>query len=114
MKLLKRNTTTFTYTPYEGKTEVLKDGKHTGKFTASYGSEITYTGSISVPTGQDTQQWFGIDTKYTHILLMDNPDIDIREDGLIQWKGNVYEIKAVRPSLNVLAVALKKQTVGDA
>ena len=41
---------------------------------------------------------------------MDDPKVNILEDGLIQWKGKEYVISAVRPSLNVLAVALK-QTV---
>ena len=114
MKLLKRNLITFTYTPYLGKTEVMKDGKHTGKFDLSYGEAIDCKGNISVPNGQDTQQWFGLDTPYTHVLLMEDPNTDIRENGLIKWKGNVYDIKAVRPSLNHLAVALKKRIAGDA
>ena len=108
MKLLKRNETEFTYTAYAGKEEILSNGKHTGKFTISYADPVPYRGHISTPSGQTNQQLFGIETVYTHVLLMDDPDADIREDGLIQWKGYVYEIKAVRPSLNVLAVALKK------
>ena len=114
MRLLKRDLTEFTYTPYEGKTEILKDGKHTGKFTVSYGEPVPYEGDISVPSGQAQQQLFGIDTRYTHVLLMDDPETDIREDGLVQWKGKTYEIKAVRPSHNVLSVALKERIPGDA
>ena len=114
MKLLKRNTTEFTYTAYSGKVEVLNNGKHTGKFELSYADPVTYCGNISIPSGNVYQQLFGIETAYTHVLLMDNPDADIREDGLIQWKGKVYEIKAVRPSLNVLAVALRQTVQGDA
>lgn len=113
MRILKRNAIEFTYTPCNGKTEILKDGKHTGKYEVSYGNPEDYVGNISTPSGQSQQTLFGINTVYTHVLLMDNPDADIQEDGLIQWKGNVYEVKAVRPSLNVLAVALKKRTVGD-
>ena len=114
MRLLRRNTTEFTYTAYSGKTEVMNNGKHTGKFTLTYADPVTYRGNISVPSGNDYQQLFGIETSYTHVLLMDDPETDIRESGLIQWKGKVYEIKAVRPSLNVLAVALKQTVQGDA
>lgn len=113
MRTLKRNETSFTYTAYEGKTEILKDGKHTGKYEVSYGEPVEYSGNISVPSGNDQQTLFGIEVRYTHVLLMDNPDADIREDGLIQWKGCVYEVKAVRPSQNVLAVALKKRVDGN-
>ena len=42
---------------------------------------------------------------------MDKPDVDIREDGLIRWKGNTYEIMAIRRSLNVFAAALRRQSV---
>lgn len=114
MKLLKRNGSEFAYAAYEGKTEILKDGKHTGKFQVSYSDPKRYTGNISVPYGQAQQQLFGIETKYTHVLLMDNPEADIREGVRVQWKGNVYEVTAVRPSQNVLAVALKKLMSGDA
>lgn len=113
MRLLERNLTEFTYTPYLGKTEKLVDGKHTGKFELSYGDEVSCVGNISVPSGQYTQQLFGIETRYTHVLLLDDPEADIHEDGLIQWKGNTYEVRAVRPSLNVLAVALQKRNAGD-
>ena len=112
MRLLQRDLTEFTYTPCLGKTETMKDGKHTGKYTVSYGEPVPYTGDISVPSGQAQQQLFGIDTRYTHVLLMDDPETDIREDGLIQCKGNAYEVKAVRPSHNVLSIALMKRT-GD-
>jgi hypothetical protein len=113
MKLLMRNLKEFTYTACNGKTEVLKDGKHTGKFEVSYSDPVYYKGNISVPSGQDQQTFFGINTVYTHVLLMDNPEADIREDGLIQWKGSVYEVKAIRQSDNVLAIALKKRTAGE-
>lgn len=113
MKTLKRNETEFTYKAFVSKTEKLNNGKHTGKFIISYSEPITYRGNISLPYGQAFQQLFGIETQYTHVLLMDDPKIDIREDGLIQWKGKEYQIKAVRPSLNVLAVALQQTIQGD-
>ena len=112
MKCLKRNMREFTYTPCLGKTEIMSGDKHTGKFTVAYGDPVSYQGTFSVPGGQANRELFGIDTKYTHVLLMDNPDADIREDGLIQYKGSVYDIKAIRDSLNVLAIALMKRT-GD-
>lgn len=110
MKCQRRNTSLFLYKAYLGKQERLIDGRHTGMPEAQYGEPVQYRGNISVPTGFATANLFGIDTQYTHILVMDNPDADIAEDGLIEWKGNVYEVKAVRPSINVLSVALKKRT----
>ena len=114
MKLLKRNLTQFTYEAYKEKHEILKDGKHTGKYEILYKNPVSYTGNISIPSQMASQQWFGIETNYTHVLLMDDPNADIKETGLIRWKGNTYIITAVRPSLNVLAVALKQTVQGDA
>lgn len=108
MRNLKRWTNEFIYQPYVGKTEIMKDGKHTGKFQVSYGSDVQYSGTFSAPNGQAAKELFGIDISYTHVLIMDNPNADIKEDGLIHWKNNVYEVKAVRPSMNILTVALKR------
>jgi len=108
MKNLKRNERPFTYKAFKSKTEIVKDGKRTGKMQIQYENPIPYTGNISVPNGQATQELFGINTQYTHVLIMDNPNLDIREDGLIECNGRKYEVKAARPSLNVLAIALKE------
>ena len=110
MKLLRRNTTTFEYRAYVGEQEILLDGMHTGNYGPVYAAPVQYRGNISAPSGFATDNLFGVNTKYTHVLLMDNPCADISEEGLIDWKGSVYDVKAVRPSINVLAVAIKKRT----
>lgn len=100
----------FVYKPFLSKNEILKDGRKTGNYDLVYGTPVEYEGNIAPPSAFATNQLFGVETKYTHVLLMDDPDADIQEDGLIECKGKTYEIKAVRPSLNVLAVALKQRT----
>lgn len=114
MRLLRRNTTVFQYRAYAGKQETIINGRHTGNGKPIYADPVTYRGNISSPTGFATDKLFGIDIQYSHVLLLDNPNADISEDGLILWNGAEYEIKAVRPSLNVLAVALKKRPVNHA
>lgn len=106
-RLLKRNLTEFCYLAYVGKTEILNGDKHTGKYSITYADPVYYEGNISTATGLSTQEWYGLDKQYTHVLLMNVPETDIREDGLIRWKGGEYEVRAVRPSINVLAVALR-------
>ena len=110
MRLQKSNCTTFTYRPFLGETDIDDDGYHTGEFIPSYGEGIEYYGNINPPGGMAQQTLFGIDTRYTHVLLMDNVKADIREDGIIEWNGNEYDIRAIRPSLNVLSIALRKRT----
>ena len=111
MRLLKRNTTKFEYLPYDGTVTDLNDeGEHTGEFVPAYGTAVEYTGNISIPSGSVNPTFYGKDIRYTHVLLMDDPKADIRENGVIRWNGNLYDVTAVRPSLNSLSVALKQQT----
>lgn len=110
MRLLRRNTTLFEYRANLGEQEIVVNDLHTGNMEVIYGDPVQYRGNISPPSGFATDNLFGVNTPYTHVLLMDNPDAPIAEDGLVVWKGAEYEVKAVRPSINVLAVALKKRT----
>ena len=115
MRLLRRNLTEFEYLPYEGVTEVMtEDDEHTGEMEPKYGDPIPYMGNISSPSGQTNQTFYGEDIRYTHTLVMDDPKADINECGLIRWKDELYDIRAVRPSLNALSIALEKQTVDHA
>lgn len=114
MRLQRRNTVKFGYRAQTGEKETMRDGMHTGEMKPVYGEPVEYRGNISPPSGYAAAQFYGMDANYTHVLLLDDPDAPIEESGLIEWKGDTYEIKAVRPSLNVLAVALKKQTKNHA
>ena len=115
MKLLRRNTFRFAYYANTGtETETIRDGLHTGEYAPAYAAPVYYRGNISAPYGNASDNLFGINTQYTHILLMDDVKAPISEDGLIVWNGATYEIKAVRPTINVLAIALKKRTENHA
>ena len=110
MRLLKRNTTEFEYLAQTGtSTDVNDDGEHTGEFHPVYADPVTYRGNISSPSGHTAQQFYGEEVRYTHTLVMDKPDIPIKETGVIRWKNELYDITAVRSSLNVLNVALRKK-----
>lgn len=111
MKCLKRNMTEFEYLPYTGTdTDVNDDGDHTGEFHRQYGEPIPYKGNISSPSGYTNQTFYGLNIQYTHALVMDDPNAKIDEYGVVRWKGDLYDITAVRPSINSLSIALKKQT----
>ena len=111
MRLLRRNTTEFEYLPFTGvETDVNADGEHTGEFYPEYGEAVTYKGNISIPSGQTEHQFYGEDIRYTHTLLMDDPDVPIDEHGIVRWKGNLYDVKSVKRSLNSFSAALQRQT----
>ena len=111
MHNLRRNETEFEYFIPNGlESDLDENGMHTGDFEKQYALPVTYRGNISVPTGYASQNLFGTDVRYSHLLVMDDPDADISETGMIRWKGSLYEIRAVRPSINTLAIALRKKT----
>lgn len=111
MQLLKRNSTEFEYYPLTGEQSDLDGyGRHTGSFKPVFGEPIRMRGMISVPSGSTFQAFYGTDIRYTHTLLMDDPDAPITETGIVKWKGSTYEVRAVRRCLNVLNVALRQQT----
>ena len=112
MRCQRRNCTEFEYYAYTGIESDLNDeGLHTGIFKPLYKQPVTYSGNISSPSGAAIQTFAGLDIRYTHTLLMDDPNADIREDGYIVWKRRTLDVKAVIPSLNVLSVALKERSV---
>jgi hypothetical protein len=111
MKCLRRNMTEFEYLPYDGTmTDLNDDGEHTGEFHPAYGDPIPMRGNISMPSGHVNQMFYGQDIRYTHTLVIDNPDTEITESGKIRWKKELYDIQAVRPSINFVSIAMRQQT----
>lgn len=108
MKLLRRHLSQFEYRAYLGKQEILDEGRHTGKYEVRYADPKIYRGSFDLPNGYSQYMFAGISPDYTHVLLVENPNADIAEDGLIDWKGGTYKILQVRPSYNLMSIALKK------
>lgn len=114
MHVLKRNETEFEYLPPDGVTSDLNEqGEHTGEMYPVHGEPVTYRGNITMPNGYVSQNLFGTDERYTHVLIMDDPEADIDKLGMIRWKGKLYEIRAVRPSINTLNIALREKTVNN-
>ena len=114
MKLLIRNRTEFEYYAYTGlDSDVDENDLHTGIWKPVYDDPVTYKGNISSPSGGAVQAFDGLEIRYTHVLVMDNPNVDIKETGYIVWKGNTYDITAVRPSLNSVSIALRKRTADN-
>ena len=118
MRLLKRNCTTAEYLPYTGtQTDIVMDENqnviHTGEFRPMYGKPVTLKRvNISTPTGHAAQMFYGKEALYTHVMLVDKPETEITEHGRVRWNGHTYSVTAVRQSLNMLSVALKKESEG--
>ena len=109
MRLIKRYLVTFRYYPYVGEREMMDDGRHTGEMKPRYGVPFEYHGNISSPSGFAQANLFGLNTQYTHVLLAER-GVEISEHGMIESGGTYYDVTAVRPSANVVNVALRKRT----
>lgn len=116
MRLLKRNCTTAEWIPYDSVGDDLDEfGRHTGEPKPTYGSPVTLERvNISTPSGRVNQTFYGQDVRYTHTMLLERTVNGMTEHDRIRWKDELYEIMAVRPSLNVTAVAMRKLTVNHA
>lgn len=115
MKCLERNKTEFEYLPWNGtETDLNEDGEHTGEMRLTHGDPVPYKGNISAPSGRENQTFYGEDIRYTHTLVMDDPNVPINEYGMIRWKGDLYDIQSVHPSLNAVSIALRKRTKNHA
>lgn len=115
MRLVRRNTTLFDYYAFSDQMTDLDDnGQHTGELTPVQSKPVTYRGVISSENGNTRNELFGTDTRYTHTLVMDDPNVDINELGTILWKGNWYEICAVRRSINTFGADLRRKTANNA
>lgn len=111
MRLLRRNLVEFTYEPYLGESDYDPETEeYTGEPEVQYGNGVTYRGNLSVPSGVTNPAFYGLDARYSHVILTDNPGADIRENGRIRIGDDTYEVVAIRPSLNVLAVAVQRLT----
>ena len=121
MQLLKRNEAELEYLPYTGLSDDQivyesddpndePEAVHTGEFHRTYGDPVQIRGSISAPSGRLNETFYGQNIRYTHTLVIGKSDTDIKESGLIRYKGELYDIQAVRPTLNATSIALRKQT----
>lgn len=115
MKTLKRNQRDFEYIPFiDAGSDIDENGDHTGDYDEPhYGNPIPYKGNISVPSGQAVNMFYGREIRYTHVLVMDKPEEEFNEQGIIRWQGKLYEIKAVMESINSFSAALRQMSPGE-
>ena len=111
MRLLRRNTTKVDYYEYEGlQTDLNEDGLHTGEFEPAYFPTKTLRGTISVPSGRAIQMFDGLNVQYSYVMVIDDSNPGLDEAGKIVWNNKVFDIVAIRSSLNFTTIALKENT----
>lgn len=125
MRCLEINKQPFWYALYQGKTDVLVDGKKTGEKVITYSTPVQVYGNISPASGTTVVELFGNNAQYDKIIVMDidscppidessvlcidkNPTYRMRGTGLIYD----YVVKKVAKSLHHVVIAANKVTVG--
>ena len=125
MRCLEINKQPFWYALYQGKTDVLVDGKKTGEKVITYSTPVQVYGNISPASGTTVVELFGNNAQYDKIIVMDidscppidessvlcidkNPTYRMRGMGLIYD----YVVKKVAKSLHHVVIAANKVTVG--
>lgn len=117
-----RNKTTFFYALYTGQTEIIDEhGNATGQYSVNYGSPTKALGNVSAAQGEMQTRQFGESESYDKVIVLDDVNTPINEysilwvDTLPSSDGVVphdYVVKKVARSLNSVAIAISKVSVG--
>lgn len=133
MRCLTRNKTIFSYSLYDGQTEIMDEyGNVTGQYEVSYTPPKQMRGNVSAAQGEIQSRQFGESETYDKVIVLDNPNIPIDEHSIL-WvdsqpkldtDGNLilnsngeantphdYIVKKVARSLNSVSIAISKVMV---
>lgn len=109
MRTLKRNKVEVTYALYDGKAEIQNsDGTYTGEWEKTYSEPVTLMANVAPATGNASVEPFGVDTNYSHIMVVEGTDCPIVEETIVLYNGQTYRVVRVAKSLNHIRYALKE------
>lgn len=124
MRSLNRNKMDFWYANYQGKEEILKNGKRTGQYKVLYSNPVNISENLSAARGSLDNELFGIQTDYDRTITSCNRDFDISESSVL-WIEKTPEVASdgstdtpwdyvvvkVARSINSVTVAIRKVSV---
>lgn len=123
MKIMKRNTRTFYYLLYQGKTEIVDShGQGIGEKKIVYSEPVQMKANVSSPIGQTHVEAFGDFVNYDKMIVTDDLSCPIDEYSVLfidkepefDDDGNPlydYVVKRVAKSLNSITIAATKVSV---
>ena len=120
MRCLERNKQSLHYALLKSKTERVDDyGNKTGEYDYEYYTPVELRCNISKASGEAKTEFFGIETDYDSVLVLDDVGCPISEDTILflgvtpavtqegEYNNN-YIVKKVAPSLNSVSIAIKE------
>ena len=118
MRCLVKNKTPFFYATVLSETDVLdEDGLYTGETEITYSDPVQAKGNISPASGSALAEVFGIETKYSKVIVMDDINFPITETSIV-WIDRPasepynYVVRQRAVSKNYAVYALQEVTVG--
>lgn len=125
MRILNRNKVRIYYANYLYNFPLTdENGRRTGEYQVLYSSPTEVSANVSAARGEVTTRQFGEDTSYDRIIVLDSPELPIKEtsvfwidtspviadDGTTSTPHD-YIVKQVAVSLNSISIAVSKVNV---
>ena len=114
MRTLKRNKVKVWYRLYTGETEIENiSGIRTGEYRKTYSAPTYVMANLAPATGEAYVEPFGVETNYSHIMVVEGTDCPITETTVL-WTGTdtapdkQYRVKRIAKSLNHIRYALEE------
>ena len=64
--------------------------------------------NVAPATGNASVEPFGVDTTYSHIMVVEGTDCPIAEETIVLYNGQTYRVVRVAKSLNHIRYALRE------
>lgn len=114
MKIMERNKKKLAYKLYLGKEDMVNEkGFKTGEKIPKYSEKKFEKASIESPSDFAYLEKYGVSIDYERILKFDKMDLPFDENTIffiddVNAEFHDYEVKWIRPTLNVLSVMVQK------
>ena len=122
MRTAQRNKRSIWYCLYSGEQETTDtDGDYTGERAVTYTAPAWMTANVSPATGRSDTEMFGNLEDYDKVIVTDWMSCPIDENSVLcvdaqptteTEKGYDYIVKRVAKSINSVAIAIQKVTIG--
>lgn len=118
MRTLKRNKVKVWYVNLDGETEIVNEGIRTGEYRKTYTAPAYLMANVSPATGNTSLEPFGVETNYSHVMVIEGTSCPINEttqlylgDNPLTATDNFFMVARIAKSLNHTRIALKETEV---
>lgn len=114
MRTVHRNKRPVAYAFYDGVTEILENGEHTGEYTVHYTSPVKALMNVSGGRGYADVALFGLNSSYSRTAVTEDLNTDFNTETVF-WidadsatEPHDYRVVAVARTINQVVIALSE------